>query len=282
MGYPPRIKTPKGREFRKPLRERKKERKRSLPHRQLPQQKPLTSEQEVTEATLKRLHTLGNQKFASTPFSDHYDRWLTNVEAVLAEFEAHPNITPDDQYIEERTDTLANIKIQLEERRQKEATIDQKIKTLTYHKSNLQQINTQYATLAGAIKTKQNHEIKRINRQIENLKREQEKVIRMKTGFFHGISKKSREQKELDIAQQIADKQRALELALLEFNAQKKKLQDDFERKREPVLKEIKACQREVSELETDGSLEMRWFACEALIDSINTLLQRKAARPTD
>lgn len=104
----------------------------------------------------------------------------------------------------------------------------------------------------------------------------------MKTGFFHGISKKSREQKELDIAQQIADKQRALELALLEFNAQKKKLQDDFERKREPVLKEIKTCQREVSELEMDGSLEMRWFACEALIDSLNMLLQRKAAIPSD
>lgn len=281
MGYQPRIKSPKGHGNRKPLRERKKDKKRSQPYRQLPE-KHTASEQEISEVTLKRLHTLGNQKFASTPYSDHYDRWLTNVEAVLSEFEVHPKITLDDQYIEERTETLANIKLQLEERRQKEAAIDQKIKTLAYHKSSLQQINTEHAANASTIKAKHNREIKRLNHQIEHLKQEQEKVIQMKTGFFHGISKKSREQKELEITQQIADKQRELELALLEFNAQKKKLQDDFERKREPVLKEIKTCQQTVSELETDGSLEMRWFACEALIDSLNTLLQRKAALPTD
>jgi hypothetical protein len=31
--------------------------------------------------------------------------------------------------------------------------------------------------------------------------------------------------------------------------------------------------------METDSSLEKRWFACEALIDAINSFLQRKAAQ---
>jgi hypothetical protein len=32
--------------------------------------------------------------------------------------------------------------------------------------------------------------------------------------------------------------------------------------------------------METDGSLEERWFACEALADAVNALMQRKKLQP--
>jgi hypothetical protein len=35
--------------------------------------------------------------------------------------------------------------------------------------------------------------------------------------------------------------------------------------------------QKTIDAMETDGSLEERWFACEALADAVNTFLQRKA-----
>jgi hypothetical protein len=66
-------------------------------------------------------------------------------------------------------------------------------------------------------------------------------------------------------------------MALLDFGAQKKQLQDEFEAKRQPVLEQIHAFQKKIGDLETDGSLEERWFACEALIDAVNGFLQRKA-----
>ena len=152
--------------------------------------KHAATEREISEGTLKRLHMLGSQKFASSPFSEHFDRWLTNVEAVLSEFESHPNISVDEQFVRERTETLVDIKLQLEGRRHKEASLDQEIKNLSYYRIRLKQINTEYATMARAIKAPKNLEIKRLYSVINRLKNDQDMVIRIKTGFFRDVSKK--------------------------------------------------------------------------------------------
>jgi hypothetical protein len=154
MGYQPRIKSPRGaiHEYRKPLRERRKDSKRTHKSGPIQEEKHAATEREVSEGTLKRLHTLGSQKFASSPFNEYFDRWLTNVEAVLSVFESHPNISVDEQFVRERTETLVDIKLQLEGRRRKEASLDQEIKNLAYYRIRLKQINTEYETMARAIK----------------------------------------------------------------------------------------------------------------------------------
>ncbi len=166
----------------------------------------------------------------------------------------------------------------VEEFRHKEATVEQEIKNLSYCKSLLKHINIEYATAVNKVAGKRNSEIKRLNREIERLKQEQDQVIRLKTGFFHGISKKKREQKELAVAQELSDKQTELEVVVLNFKAEQKKLQEQYDHKKEPVLEETKRFQKSIRSMETDGSLEERWFACEALIDAVNGFLQRKAA----
>ncbi|MCL4430290.1 MAG: hypothetical protein M1167_06015 [Chloroflexi bacterium] len=278
MGYQPRIKSPRG-EYRKPIYEKNRDRKHIHRHtgKPVPGVKHTATEREISEATLKRLHTLGIQKFGSSPFSEHFDRWLVNVEAVLGEFESHPNIGVDDQFVRERSQTLSIIKLQLENRRRKEASLNHEISNLSEVRNQLKQINTEYAAKTGAIKGRKNREIKRLYKIIDHLKTEQDTVIRMKTGFFHGISKKERERREIEIIQQLIDKQNELELLMLDFTAVQKEVREEYERKREPVLKQIKYFQKIIQELETDGSLEERWFACEALIDAVNTFLQRKS-----
>jgi hypothetical protein len=99
----------------------------------------------------------------------------------------------------------------------------------------------------------------------------------MKTGFFHGISRKDREQKEMAISQELNNRQTELELVMLDFNVKQKELRAEYDRKKEPVLEQIKKFHKIIQNLETDGSLEERWFACETLIDALNTFLQRKA-----
>jgi hypothetical protein len=282
MGYQPRIKAPRDavHGFRKPLREKGKNRKRihRSVGRQVEEEKQPATEREISEATLRRLHTLGSQKFGSFPFSDHFSRWLANVEAVLSEFISNPNIGIDEQFSAGYQQTLAAIKQQLEDRSRKENAIEKEIKNLSCCKKLLEHINTEWATTANTLATKKKSEIKRLNQEIEGLKKEQEKVIRMKTGFFRGISKKEREQKEIAIAQRLNDKQTEVELAVLNFKAEQKMLREKYETKREPLLEELKRFKKNIRELETDGSLEERWFACEALTDAVNSFLQRKAA----
>jgi hypothetical protein len=285
MGYQSRIKSPKGaiHGYKKPLREKRKDRKRIRRGTEKPtiEEKHFVTEREVSELTLKQLHTLGSQKFGSSPFSEHFDRWLTNVTTVLNEFNSHPNIGVDDQFIKESAQNLSNIKHQLEVIYRKETEFDQELNNLSDWRSRLKQINKEYAALTGVLKGQRNKEIKCLYSVINRLQREQDEVIRLKTGFFHGISKKKREQKEMAVVKELNDKQTELELVMLDFSAKQKELKAEFERKREPVLNEIKKFRRIVQTMEIDSSLEERWFACEALIDAINSFLQRKAAPPS-
>jgi hypothetical protein len=276
MNYQPRIKSPKGavHGYKKTLRERSKDKKRS--HKPVLEEKHDSTEKEVSELTLKRLHTLGSQKFGSSPFSQHFDRWLTDVEVVLSEFEAHPSIGVDVVFVRERSEALDVIGLQLEERRQKETALEQEITSLSYYKSRLQQINTEYATKTSAVKNRKNSETKRLYRTINQLKKEQNNIMWMKTNFFRDLFRRSREQKEVEIAQQLNDVQRKLELVLLAFRVEQRQLRDEFDGKRQPVLEQIKGFQKIMRDMEVDGSLEERWFACEALIDAVNGFLMRK------
>jgi DNA mismatch repair ATPase MutS len=286
MGYQPRKTSPKGaiHGYKKPLREKRKDRKRIRRGigRSILEEKHIVSEREISEVTLKRLHTLGIQKFGSSPFNQHFDRWLMNVTTVLGEFESHPNIKVDDEFVRERSQTLSTITHQLEKISRKEATLDQELKNQSDWRNRLKQINKEYSTLAGVIRGQRNREIRRLNGIISHLKKDQDSVIRMKTGFFHGVSRKEREKKEMVITQELNNRQIELELVMLDFNAKQKELQSEIYRKKEPVMEQIKKFHKIIQSLEMDASLEERWFACETLIDALNTFLQRKATQPSE
>ena len=285
MGYQPHAKSPRRaiHEYRKTIRERVRDRKRITKRvgKQSLEEKPAITEKEISEGTLKRLHTLGNQKFGSSPFSQHFDRWLTDVEIVLTDFESHPNISVDDQFLRERSQTLSIINRQLENRRQDEASVEQEIRNLSGSARRLQQIDIEYVTLTRTIKTRKNREVKNLQKIVDSLEKEQTKIIQMKTGFFRGISRKDREQKEFEVTQKIDTRQREIELVVQDFNARQKKIRDEYEKKRYPVVENIKKFKKLFQNLETDGSLEERWFACEALVDSVISFLQRKATQPS-
>ena len=283
MGYQPKTKAAKGavHRYSKAFREKRKGKKRIRRRigRSPREEKRIATEREVSEITLRRLHTLGNQRFGCFPFSEHFDRWLSNVTAVLSEFESQPNMTADDQFCKERLETLSIIKLQLEDRRRKEASVDQEISSLSVVKNRLKQIDTEFSAKMKAIKDRKRSELKRLYGIINRLKREQDNVVRLKAGFFRGISKRKKERREIEIAQELSIKQRELELVLLNFNAIQRVLREEYEGRREPELEQIKLFQKRIRNLEDDGSLEERWFACEALTDAVNTFLQRKAAQ---
>jgi hypothetical protein len=283
MGYQP-AKSPKGtnREYKKPFREKGKDKKRlrKIHTQTVEEQRHIATQQEITEDTLKRLHVLGSQKFGSFPYSEHFDRWLATVETVLAEFTSNPNIGIDNEFTAECSQTLSGIKLTLERIRHRETTVDQEVKSLAENRNRLQQINNEYATKTSNVRGRKNSELRNLNRQIEQLKKEQETIIKMKSGFFHRVSKKERERREIAIVEELTEKQTQLELAMLDLKQAQKKLREEFDKRKEPVLEDIKKFQKKIEDLETDISLEERWFACEALIDSLNMFLQRKAVQP--
>ncbi|MDR1992291.1 MAG: hypothetical protein LBQ98_02155 [Nitrososphaerota archaeon] len=280
MGYQPRIKSSRNTAYqnKKPLREKNKNKKNTNRQysRQGKQEKIPVLQAEFIELTLKRLHTLGAQKFGTSPFSTHFTRWLTNVKTILDEFETYFSIGVDEQFKNQCAEILTTIESQLDAYGRKEANAEQETKKLSYCKSFLNQINAQHALAIGALKAQKANEIKRLNSLIVQLKSDQDRIIRLKTGFWRGVSKKEREQQELVVIEALNEKQLELELVVLDFKEKQRALWEQFERRREPIQKQLHMFQNKVQAAETDGSLEERWFACEALVDVVNGFLQRK------
>ena len=279
MGYPSRTRTPKKiiREYRKAFQEKNKITKQNRHKTEYDnKEKTVPSQQQIFEVTLKRLHTLGNQKFGSTPFSEHFNRWLRTIETVLDEFETHQNINVDEQFTEERKQILETIKLQLENHQKRENTLEKQINNLSGTKKSLQQINKEHLTKALILKGQKIATLKQLNKELDTLKKEQNQIVKLKTGFFRGISKKEREKKEATVVQRYLDKQQEFEVVALDFKEKQKQLKEEYERKREPIIEEIKNLQKCVKEIDEDSSLEERWFACESLKDILNNFFQRK------
>jgi DNA mismatch repair ATPase MutS len=240
------------------------------------EENPVPTSEEAAEKTLSRLHNLGNQTFAFFPFSEYLDNWLVNLKGVLTDFESSPSISVDEQFVKERSQILSNIELELEKERRKETSLKEAVKSLSNSKAILERIEEEYATGVTRIEGRRNSEIKHLNGKIDSLKAELADIARMKAGIFRAVSRKAKKQKERETTQKLNAAQRELELVAQNSTAEKERLRDEYERNKPPVIEQIRAHEKEVEHIETDGSLEDRRLACEALVNAVNGLLQRK------
>jgi hypothetical protein len=201
-----------------------------------------------------------------------------NLKDVLSEFESSPAISADDQFVKECSQILSDVELELEERRRHEASLEESIKSLADSKILLERIEGEYATKVREIEGRKNSEIRRLHSNIDSLRGELDDIARMKAGIFRAISKKAKAQKEAEVTQRLNATQSELELTMQNFIEERERLRDEYERKKQPIIEQIRAHQKEIEYLETDGSIEDRRVACEALVNAVNALLQRKAS----
>jgi len=251
-------------------------REKRLSSRYAPEEHHVPTLEEVSDRTLTRLRSLGNQRFALSPFSEHFDRWLVDLRDVVFEFESSPTINADGQFLNERSQILSKVEVELTERRRKEATLDSIIKDLSGNKSLLEQIEEEHADKTKQIKGRETAETKRLSNNVDGLREELDRIARIKTGIFRRVSEKAKTQRQADATQRLNSEQNELELATQNFRAEKEKLRDEIEKKKQPILEQIRDLQKEIDSLEIDGSLETRRAACEALVNAVNGLLQRE------
>ena len=276
MGYQPQIKT-----ARKYDQRHEKVKAKAMTHKRrsrgsyLSEEKHDLTSEEVVDRTLNRLRILGNQRFAFSPFNEHFDRWLMNLRDVLSEFESSPTISVDDQFVKERSQILSKVELDLEERRHKETSREDAIKSLSDTRILLEQIEKEYNTRMKKIEARKDSEIKRLSSKIDGLKEEVERLARTKMGILGVISKKTRTQKEAEATQKLNSAQGELTLAMQYFIADQERLRDEYERKKQPLTEHIRDYQKEVENQEVDASLETRRVACEALVNAVNVLLQK-------
>jgi chromosome segregation ATPase len=230
----------------------------------------------IVDKTLHRLRNLGNQTFALSPFSEHFGRWLIDVRVVLFEFESSPKVSVDDYFVKERSRILSNVERELEKRRQEEASCEKAIKSLADNRRLLEQIEEEYTARTGEIESRKHGEIKRLSSNVDGLREEMDRISRIKTGIFRATSKKNKAQKEAEATQRLNSAQSELDSVVQNFTAEQEKLRNEYGGRKRLIMEQIRDEETEVENQDIDGSLETRQAACEALINAVKALLERK------
>jgi len=258
---------------------RKRQKHRSGDKYLLEESKTPTSE-EVIEKTLSRLSNLGGQTFAFSPFSPYYDDWLLSLKSVLSEFESNPAVNVDEVFVKECSQVIADIELKLAERRREEAVLEKATRRLAKQNNLLVQTDTGYVHATQKLASKRKREIKRLTRRIHDLEEELEETIRMKASIFSPFARRAKSHKKAEVTRKLDAAKNELESVVKAFEVEQEKLHDEYEKKKQTVIEQVRSLEKTVGDLETDGSVEDRRVACEELVNVVKALLRRMTPLP--
>jgi hypothetical protein len=239
---------------------------------------PASSPQEIVDKIIASLTKLGGQTFGLSPFSQYFDDWLVNLRQVISEFESSP-LGVDETFVKERTQTFEDIERQFAEKRLREAELDVSAKALAENNHLIVETDAQYASQNRELAQKRKCDIELLTKSVGDLEEELAKVARLKTSFF-GFTKKDKAKKEAEVTQSLNATKNELELALKNFAIEQEKLHDEYEKKKQAAIAKVQVLEKEIANMETDNSIEVRHAACNGLVDAVTAFLQRKPASP--
>ncbi len=232
--------------------------------------------EEFVEKTLGRLSNLGSQTFAVSPFSQYYDDWLLSLKSVISEFESNPTINVDEEFVKERSQVIADVELKLAERRREEAVLEEATRTLTKQKNLLVQTDTEYSNETQKLASKRNSEIKILTHKVQGLEEELEEIRQMKAGIFSPFARRDRSHRTAEVTRKLDAAKSELESVVKAFESEQEKLRDEYEKRKQALMVQVRSLEKENEGVETDGSVEDRRFACEELVNAVKALLQRK------
>ncbi len=244
----------------------------------LPEETSTPSLQEISDKTLSALNKLGIQIFALSPFRQYFDDWLVSLRNVLSEFESNSAVSPDESFVKERLQILLDVERELMERRLKESTLEESAKVLSEENHKLADMDAENATKNREFAEKRNADIQRLTKKVHDFEAELDTTGQMKTSFF-GFTKKAKAKKLADVSQKLNAAKTELELAVQNFGVEQEKLHDEYEKKKQALIEKVQVLEKEISDLETDGSVDARHAACSALAEAVKALVQRKTVQ---
>jgi DNA repair exonuclease SbcCD ATPase subunit len=263
-------------QFSKTAREKKsKEKKQRAGAKYLQEETPQATAPEVAEKTVNSLGKLGSQIFALSPFSQYFDDWLLNLRQLVSEFEANPTILSDEQFEKERIQIIQDVEGALAEKRIQESNLTDEAKALADVNHRLADADREYTDKSKELSNKRNSEVQRLSNKIRELEDVASATIAIKFGFFQFKEKKQNQEKLIKTEQELKNTKNQLESSLASFTAEQEKLHDSYQKRKQDLSEESDRLHKELEKLETDTSTEARQTACNALVESINSLLKR-------
>jgi uncharacterized phage infection (PIP) family protein YhgE len=267
------------RQFSKSAKEKKsKEKRKRAGAKYLQEETPEVSAKEVADKTIVGLGRLGNQIFALSPFSQYFDDWLVNLRQTVSEFESNPAVQSDEQFQKERTQIFLDIEGALAENRLAESNLTQEAKALADNNHLIVEADKEYAEKTRDLSNKRNAELQRLSTRIREIEDDLASQQQIKFSFYKFGEKKKAAEKLAQTNQNLTSAKNQLEVTIQNFTAEQEKLHDNYEKRKQELNENSDRLHKELEKLETDTSIPVRLSACNALAQSINSLLKRMPA----
>jgi hypothetical protein len=261
--------------------ERREERGPSTFYEQPEQVNPSELSARITNA----LQHLGNQRFALPPFSEHFQRWLKDVENLMEEFQIRLPQAADRQFHDSVEKSLANIKDTLTKSIEMESSVSTALsdihKQLTATEQEASKLDHDYKMRSGEMRRKYEKSANRLRSDIEALDRKRLKLLRKKTSFLQKILGKTDAQLE-EHQGALQSKKGTLEDEKESFKLELEKYRRDYEASRKQFAEQGEILRAKLAEARggsQDDALEDRKSTCEELRTTVTQAVERYAQR---
>ena len=231
---------------------------------------------ELAEKTLNESNQLGAQAFSGSPYSENYDAWLSNLNRVISDFESDSPVKVDDQFVKDRSQILLEIGNVLSKKKMAETNIGAVAKALTEHNHLLVETDKEYAEKARELSVKKDSELQRLSNRVRELEREV--LSQVEDNSKRKILKKKTDDKVPQMRLDLKSAKNDLEVAQQNFAVEQRKLDEDYEKRKQSIMGQMESLREELVNLETDTSTQARQAACKALADAVTAQVQRTSS----
>ena len=243
--------------------------------------------QEVSARVINALDHLGNQRFGMPPFSEHFRRWMLDVESVLNDLRSSIPDVANDSFDTSMGQLVTNIRTDLNGRISAEESHSTKItellQQLADNERKLAELDSEQRVKVHEAKRTTEKSIEKLRGEIDELDAERLKLLRQKPRFLERLfggtktkvesSSRSLHSKRKDLVSSEASLKRRVEA-----------LRSNYEEKRKPLTERQAELRERLAELRSttmDDALQARKLACEQIRQTISNALSEFASRQT-
>jgi len=244
--------------------------------------------QEVSERVVNALDHLGNQRFGMPPFSEHFRRWLLDIESVLNDFRASVPYAADENFDTSIKQLEASIRTELQGRISAEEELSAKIASLlgllADNERELAELEGEQRTKVREAKRATEKSITKLRGEIDELDAQRLKLLRQKPRFLERLLGGNKTKVESS-SRSLHSKRKDLLSSEANLKQRMDALRSNYEAKRKPLTvrqRELKERLAELRSTTMDDALEVRKVACEQLRQTISTALSQQAPEQSD
>ena len=234
---------------------------------------------EVSARVLNALDHLGNQRFGMPPLSEHFRRWILDVESVLNDFRSSVPEATTATFDTSMDQLMANIRHELNGRINAEDELSTEISDLlsrlAENERDLAELEREQRTKVNEARRTTEKSMKRLRGEIDELDAQRLKLLRQKPKFLERIFGGTKTKVE-DSSRSLHAKRKDLISSEAGLKQRIDALRSNYEEKRKPLIERQAELRKRLAELRSttmDDALDVRKAACEQLRQRISNAL---------